>query len=276
MRTLTLFLVVSLVQNVQAQPLNFTVSSSSFQFSLTCSNPQISLFATSNYSSLVNYAWSGTNFSSNASSVTMSNAGNYIVTASSGSISSTKTISIATNTTPPVCLTSSTFQISNATVTAQVFTFTSISPTINITQYTYNPFGFQPTVSGGYVAIFSGIAGTYTHCIVDNINGCSTCLPFVITNIGPVIGTTTTSIVETHPEKIGIFPNPNNGVFKISAKSLSVKSVEIYNNIGALIHAEEWQSDKEIINIQNEYAGIYIVKITEDNGRSAILKMIRE
>jgi hypothetical protein len=277
MRAFTLFLLFLIGAGVNAQPLNFTVTSSTFQFSLTCLNAQINLLASSNYTASVNYSWTGPNLSATGSVITVSNPGNYIVTAASGNLSTSQTITIVTNTIAPVCLSSSTFQVSNATIAAQAFTFTAITPTINITQTTYYPGGWlAPYVSGGIVAIFlPGPLGTYTHCIVNNLNGCSTCQPFIVSYTGPVFPGNGTGIVENINEKFLVYPNPNCGLFNIESPSLSIQRVEIYDSLGALVQVFE-RSGQLTIDIQKHPRGIYILKIIESNGRNTILKMVRE
>ncbi len=277
MRAFTLFLFL-VGADLYAQPLNFTVTSSTFQFSLTCLNAQINLLASSNYTALVNYSWTGPNLSATGSVIAVSNPGNYIVTAASGNLSTSQTISIVTNTTAPVCLSSSTFQVINATNPSVTFTFTSITPTINITHFTYSPgvLGFPPpVVSGGMVAIFSAGVGTYTHCIVNNLNGCSTCQTFIVSYTGPVFPGNGTGIAENINEKFLVYPNPNRGLFKIESRGLSISQVEIYDSLGALVQVFE-TSDQLMIDIQKHPRGIYILKIIESNGRATILKMFRE
>jgi hypothetical protein len=276
MRAFTLFLLFLNGADLYAQPLNFTVTSSTFQFSLTCLNAQINLLASSNYTALVNYSWTGPNLSATGSVITVSNPGNYIITAASGNLSTSQTITIVTNTTAPVCLSSSTFQAINATITAQTFTFTSITPTINITHFTYSPFIASPHVSTGMVALYlPSSVGTYTHCIVNNLNGCTTCQTFIVSYTGPVFPGNGTGIAENITEKFLVYPNPNRGLFKIESRGLSISQVEIYDSLGALVQVSE-TSDQLMIDIQKHPRGIYILKIIEGNGRTTILKMFRE
>jgi hypothetical protein len=278
MRAFTLFLLFLIGAGVNAQPLNFTVTSSTFQFSLTCVNAQINLLASSNYTASVNYAWTGPNLSAIGSSITVSNPGNYIVTAASGTLSTSQTITIVNYTNSPVCLSSSTFQVSNATITAQTFTFTSITPTINITHFTYSPGGFPPpVVSGGQVAIFSaGPLGTYTHCIVNNVNGCSTCVPFVLSNSGPVFPGNGTGLMENIYETPYVFPNPSDGLFKIDIREIPLKKLEIYNCLGGLLMTVKPVSTAFTVDLQNERSGIYLMKCIQTNGRVTFIKIIKE
>ena len=284
MKALTYILIVLFTSVGTAQNINFTVTSSTMLFSITCINSQVTLVATSNYSLPVNYAWTGTNFSTSGATVAITNPGNYIVIASSGTLSTTQTISIATNTVFPICIANSTFQVSNATVTAVPFTWTVTNLTNNLVHYTYYPLGFTipPYVNPGVFSIFSaGPLGTYTHCAINVENGCATCLPFILSLTGPVIPTTTTSIGENNPgsnldEKPSIFPNPNNGSFRIDAKNSSIKSIEVYNNLGTLVQSAQGSDSHRFNNIQNEPPGIYIIKIIQENGRSSFIKMLME
>lgn len=73
--------------------------------------------------------------------------------------------------------------------------------------------------------------------------------------------------------KYSLYPNPNNGTFKING--LQRYNIEIYNLLGQMANTKlELQNDTEIVT--NLKKGIYLVKITNDEGKTATQKMVIE
>ncbi|HOZ87839.1 MAG TPA: T9SS type A sorting domain-containing protein [Bacteroidia bacterium] len=260
----------------RAQPLNFTVTNSVPIYSITCAVTSLSLLAHSNFSAPVNYSWSGPGVSSTGPSLTVSSPGNYQVTGSSGIYNTTQTISIGVDTVVPISSASSTFQQVPATVTPVQFTFTAVSPTINIVHNIYGPFGNWLANAGGLqIVFFPGSDGTYLHCITNLINGCKSCQPFIL-QFGPIVPTGTVGINENTLEKASVFPNPNNGLFKIETKDNQVNHLEIYDNLGRLVRTESLAGSAITVDFQKEKSGIYMIKCVEMNGRVSFIKMIKE
>lgn len=65
---------------------------------------------------------------------------------------------------------------------------------------------------------------------------------------------------------ISVFPNPNNGLFKISFNDLSTGSVEILDLFGRTVFKQEFKKENELeINLQEKPAGVYIVKASSND-----------
>ena len=61
-------------------------------------------------------------------------------------------------------------------------------------------------------------------------------------------------------EQIDIYPNPNNGIFKLKLKNDAV--VYIYNASAELIHTQNnYKESIQTIDISNQKAGMYFIKI---------------
>lgn len=148
--------------------INPSINSSSGQFSLTCSNPTITLFAQSSYSGNVTYLWTGPQMNMvNGPSLIVNIPGVYILTVLSGTILETLTVSVATNTTPPSVM-----------LTAGSSSLTCLSPTVlivaNTTPSTVSYTWIEPGVGLGcsdYTCV-AGTPGVYGVTVVDLGNGC--------------------------------------------------------------------------------------------------------
>ena len=64
-------------------------------------------------------------------------------------------------------------------------------------------------------------------------------------------------------EKIKIFPNPNNGIFKISLNDVSEGYIQVTDMYGVTFYKSEFNNQTEFdMNMQEKPKGIYIVKVT--------------
>jgi len=80
----------------------------------------------------------------------------------------------------------------------------------------------------------------------------------------PILITENQSIIKNE-NNIKLFPNPTNGIFTISNTS-AINKIEIYNSIGNLIISKNnINNNQTIIDLQNEKAGIYLIKIFSEN-----------
>ncbi|MGZ4117757.1 MAG: T9SS type A sorting domain-containing protein, partial [Bacteroidia bacterium] len=87
-----------------------------------------------------------------------------------------------------------------------------------------------------------------------------------------------TSITENAAENnISIYPNPTNGLFSIAlASSEKNISMEIYNNIGELVYSKQNTDTQTLIDLKNNAAGFYFIKVMSENKIVGIKKIIRE
>lgn len=115
----------------------------------------------------------------------------------------------------------------------------------------------------------SPITSTIYTVIVNSINGCSTSSTVTV-NVN-----TCTEIEEfmLSNDVINIHPNPNVGVFNFNLNGLS--SVIISNTLGQIIYNEILDKGQQSIDIKNQSAGLYFMKIIQ-NDKEQSLKIIKE
>ncbi len=193
MKKIIAFCFLFLILKNHAQcPWNFTVSSTSGSFSITCTNPNpINLQTVNSNSNAVSYFWSGPSFTSAATNVVVSQAGTYTVIATdavtSCSVLQIFTISInavfPTNNVSPV---SASVTCLNGSVS---FTGTVIDPTLTVMHKWFSPLNPMPggvamVTSNNTLSILSGSfsPGEYTLVTTNIINGCIAASTFTITS----------------------------------------------------------------------------------------------
>ena len=71
----------------------------------------------------------------------------------------------------------------------------------------------------------------------------------------------------TNSNSVSVFPNPGNGKFTLSFSNYVEKSkIEIYNELGDKILAQNLQGINIPMDISNQPDGVYLYKILADNG----------
>lgn len=74
-----------------------------------------------------------------------------------------------------------------------------------------------------------------------------------------------------------IFPNPNNGQFTVHTDQISdLKTVEIYNMLGALIQTVEINSTTTNVDFSQQPNGLYLVKVLENNKLTQVNRIIKQ
>ncbi len=71
-----------------------------------------------------------------------------------------------------------------------------------------------------------------------------------------------------------IHPNPTSGLVTVTGKSL--KQAEVFNTLGQRVLSVTGEGDKLHINLQGQHAGIYIVNVTDTEGRKCVMKVVKE
>lgn len=147
--------------------LTFSINSLSGTSSITCTNPVITLSASSNYSAPVSYTWANSQTITVSNSLSVTSPASFTITASSGTVTSSQTLAIGVNTTVP-----------SFTITANTNDFTCINYSIvltavaspsNVTFQWRNP---SPGIDPTGPTCFAYIPGTHTCIATDPINGC--------------------------------------------------------------------------------------------------------
>ena len=170
----------ALVAQNTTTPANLSIGSNTGATLLTCASPSIVLTASSSTGS-VNFSWSGPGgFSGSSASVSVSNPGTYIVTAtnSTNGCASTASASVTQNITPPANL----LMTSNPTTAVLTCTASSIgfTGTSSVTGANYSwtgPNGL--TATGANLTVTA--PGTYTLTATDPANGCTSNSSAVVT-----------------------------------------------------------------------------------------------
>ena len=167
----------------------FTIVNSTNSNSITCDYPAVNLNATTTYSyngGSLKYFWSSASTTFSAPSVSIVNAGTYTVigTDSITNCSVVHLITIGVNTLAPTSNLSPMLQsITCGTLgnSAQNVSVTA-SPSVNITHQILSPYGGTFAVTSYSTLYTPGGVGTFTYCLKNDINGCSTCKEFTVTS----------------------------------------------------------------------------------------------
>ena len=73
-----------------------------------------------------------------------------------------------------------------------------------------------------------------------------------------------TTIDENGVKGMMVYPNPTDGNLNITAENM--RRITIVNALGQMVYDREANSDETIINMSQFDAGIYLVRITTENG----------
>lgn len=106
--------------------------------------------------------------------------------------------------------------------------------------------------------------GTY-YSIVTDANGCSS-------DTSNVIVLTTLTVDEIQFGKFTLYPNPAHGSFTVESNSTDF-DLEIVDALGKRVMRKTITGNKETINVEELYYGIYFVRITK-NGMQQTLKLV--
>jgi hypothetical protein len=72
---------------------------------------------------------------------------------------------------------------------------------------------------------------------------------------------------------VTIYPNPSNGIFNIVAQENI--SIEVYDIIGKLITNQKFSIGTNSFDMSNFNTGVYLLKVTNENGNSETHKLIK-
>ena len=184
MKKLILFFsVLFLVNHTKSQStITFSIINTSNSSNITCAHPTINLVCISNYTAaFVTYIFTTPSSTTIGNSFSISNPGTYSITAFVNSqVNSTQTLAIGINTTAPTSVVSPTFQ----SITCNPNSITSVSatanPTSNITHQFISASGATLSVSSHTATFLPSGTGTYTHSLINDINGCKTNKTFFV------------------------------------------------------------------------------------------------
>ncbi|PBQ34394.1 hypothetical protein CNR22_22320 [Sphingobacteriaceae bacterium] len=153
-------------------------------YSVTCLTPTVNLIS---QVSTNTYTWTnGTSTVINGSvaAITNSTIGNYTLYALNpvSGCTSFQTFTVGLNISTPSATLNPLFQNITCNLTS-ITTITSVaSPTINITQQIQSPSGGTFATTSNTLVYLPGGVGNFTHCVINDINGCSSCRIFTVSS----------------------------------------------------------------------------------------------
>lgn len=170
----------SFISNSQT-PMTLSLTSSSGAFSITCGNPTLNIFASSNYTAgFVTYTMNAGTYTTTGPTFNINTPGNYTITGfATNSINATQTLVIGINTINPTSgLTPVSQTISCANPVVQSVSVIA-TPSTNIIHQFIAPQG-GTTTANTYTAVFTPGPGTYTNIAIDQLNGCKVAKTFTV------------------------------------------------------------------------------------------------
>jgi gliding motility-associated-like protein len=166
--------------NSVPNPLVFSVNGPN---KITCIDPSVTLSLTPAANSFTWYGTTGV-FSGPTAVFSASNVGTWTVNGISGAsgCASSKTFVIVSDLAIPASTVTPLLQNITCSVTAAGTVSAYGNPSVNITHYWLSPFGGTVTAANALSIYSVGAPGTYTHVLVNEVNGCSTTKIFSVTS----------------------------------------------------------------------------------------------
>lgn len=107
--------------------------------------------------------------------------------------------------------------------------------------------------------IFSSVPAGGSTAYIDNVLFCKKSL---------------VGIGSAKAEKVGIYPNPSNGIVNITTEK-DIQNIVIYNSLGQVVFTQDVNANEVKINVNNLPSGFYTVK-TSINGVDSFNKIVKE
>lgn len=73
----------------------------------------------------------------------------------------------------------------------------------------------------------------------------------------------TMNLVDENNQTVSVYPNPTNGVFNVYCNG--IKRIEVINTVGQLVKDMNVSDDSVAIDLSNEKAGVYMLRVITDN-----------
>jgi hypothetical protein len=133
-----------------------------------------------------------------------------------------------------------------------------MSPTLTVggaLTYTWNPGAY----TGPQITVTPTVTTTYT--ATGELSGC-----FKSATLTVSVDLCTGMIyTQSGSENINVYPNPNDGRFKILSDGKEVLSLEIFNSLGQKVHEQLVNDSSGTIDIGQEPEGLYMVRIMKNH-----------
>jgi len=82
-----------------------------------------------------------------------------------------------------------------------------------------------------------------------------------------------TTVAENQENAYNIYPNPTNSNITVSGENISL--VEVYNICGQKVISLETKTSSVNVNMSELTAGVYMVKIVDNNGNATVNKIVK-
>jgi gliding motility-associated-like protein len=164
---------------------SFTIANITGSYSITCTYPYINLDAQTTYSynnGTLNFFWASNTSTFSTSNVVITNPGVYTVNAVDPvtNCGTTQTVSVGINTIQPLSTISPSNQVINCSVSSITNVTATVNQTVNVSQTIISPQGSSYSVTSSFMVFPPGTVGTFTHCALNEVNGCQTCKQFTV------------------------------------------------------------------------------------------------
>jgi hypothetical protein len=230
--------------------------------SVTCPGQPVTLTA----SGMNNFAWGTTPTLTNSITDSPTSSTTYTVT--------------GLNTAAPLC-----------PIVSQVSHSVIVLPNVSIATLTQNPIcrgrsvkltalGAVPiyswtsvTTNTNNITVTPTVTTTYSVYGSEPLAGCKTNTAAITVTVNACLGI---AVNGSNFSDVNIFPNPaSNGKSEISGLS-GVNTITIYNLLGQAVLTEKTEQESFILDFSNQPNGTYLVKISDANNDSKIVKIINQ
>ena len=150
------------------------------------------------------------------------------------------------------------------------FNFTAFEvEQVGSTQYDYLEVYDGPDTNATFIGRFSGVDGTVPQALqpvtATNPNGALTFVfhsDFSVQKAGweATINCSPTAIAQ-YNNMVGIYPNPNTGLFTVKLKNIQKASVKIYTTTGKLVYSKPMNTATMTVDMSGYAKGVYFVRV---------------
>lgn len=126
-----------------------------------------------------------------------------------------------------------------------------------------------PTVGGAAGNAVFTVIGNYTTGANAGCKSAAAVITVSVINCSALMD-------EAEAERINLYPNPTVGGKTLISGLNGSNSVVVYNAIGQMIIRENVTSDSITIDLSNQPAGNYLVRVTNSNEQSKLIKLIKD
>lgn len=252
---------------------NYSVVLTPTNFVITCNTTSVGIGAVSLPGSApLTVTVTGQSFNSAGTQVAMYAPGSYTMAVPGPTAVSYIPFTVPADTVHPV-ISSNPLQLVGTPGAALIFTLTCITPTLHFEQRMYPPAGGYLNALLPVFHYYPGMVGTYTHCVVDEVNGCVTCATVEVvpatTGIGEVALAT----------GLKVFPNPVKGVLRFTGgqnREGALTRYEVLNTLGELVWQAEGMEIRQEIGLEGLPNGLYFLRIRREGGPPETVRFMIE